>query len=997
MGGSLFFNFRWTRAAILRPVFVVFYNWRNFMSTTLLREAIRRGLRTYSVAGASVAFGCIAAPALAQDAGANDQKGQSLDTIVVTGSNIRRVDIETANPVVTIDHAAIQQSGKLTLGDLVQDLPAVTGPVMNPRVNNGGGTGASTISLRGLGSSRTLVLVNGHRINNADVNSIPANAIERIEVLTDGASSVYGSDAVGGVVNFILRSNYQGAEFSTDYGISDRDDGQRQGYHFVFGQSTDKGSIMAGVDYNKFDSVLASNRAFSKNAIYYYYGTAHVSGGSSRTPTGYVQLPANLKSQFGCSTVTLSAIGVGGGSLSDYRCYNAATDNYNFQAHGNLELTPQERTNAFVLGNYKLTDNVETYLEVYHNKTQSAAQLAPQPIDTLGGPLVISAESYYNPFGVDFSNDANRFKTRSIGNGNRIFNNSTITDQVVTGFKGTVGETSWQWNAYFNYGHTSILTHTSGFINQSKIGPGIGPSYKDSTGAIVCGTDPATGGSGPIAGCTPFNIFNVLDPGTIAAFDLASGNTFTQAVSWEKSEVAEVNGSVFDLPAGTVQLAAGLSHRKDFSQTIPDATEVPDFQGVCDIGTGCVSPLSGSFSVKEIYAELLIPILKDMPFANALNLTLGDRYSRYSDFGGTNNTKFAVEYRPVEDLLLRGTVSKVFRAPTVSNLFAGAASSAPQAVDPCFGLVGTNAACVGVPGDGSFHKLPGQTTQINGIVSGSKAAGYNLTPEFGKSFDYGFVYDPHWIPGLSLSMDLWRVYLNNEISGLTAQNALNLCFFQNGGPTCALINRATSGPSAGQIDFVREPTSNLGRLDANGTDLQAHYRLPETAFGNFGLSFQTTYLKKFSDDPTPGAPGDFVQEYAGHYSTGASAIANANFSRWKALAALNWNLGPWSAAWTVKYIGKFNVGYADLNYNESACESNSPPGCELKYGATVYHNVTAGYNIEPINTRIDVGIDNLSDKQPAIMYQNNVLNGNVDPNTFDTIGRFYFARVTVKF
>ncbi|MDR3389010.1 MAG: TonB-dependent receptor, partial [Rudaea sp.] len=638
-------------------------------------------------------------------------------------------------------------------------------------------------------------------------------------------------------------------------------------------------------------------------------------------------------------------------------------------------------------------------LEVYHNKTQSASSIAPQPIDTLGSPLVIAANNYYNPFGVTFSNSGNRFKTRSVGNGNRITNFSTETDQIVAGFKGTIGETSWQWNAYFDYGHTGILSHTSGFINLSKIGAGLGPSYKDSSGNIVCGTDPALGGSGPIAGCTPINFFDITAPGTVAALDAASGNTFTQAFSWEKSEVAEVNGSVFDLPAGSVQLAAGISHRKDFSQTIPDAIEIPnpadDF--ICDIGTGCVSPISGSFNVKEVYAELLIPILKDVPFANALNLTVGDRYSRYSNFGGTNNTKFAVEYRPIEDLLLRGTVSKVFRAPTISNLFAGAASSAPQVVDPCFGLHGTNAACVGVPGDGSFQKLPGQTSQINGIASGSEAAGYNLTPEFGKSFDYGFVYDPHWIPGLSLSADLWRVYLNNEISVITAQNALTLCFLQNGGPTCNLIHRSTSGPDAGQISFVQEPFGNLGRLDASGTDLQAHYRLPETAWGNFALSFQTTYLKQFSDDPAPGTPGDLVQQYAGHYSTGASAISFANFSRWKALAALNWNLGPWSAQWTVKYVGKYNVGYANPADGISACQSNSPPGCELKYGASVYHNVSAGYNIEPINTRIDVGIDNLADKFPAIIYQNNTLNGNVDANTFDTIGRFYFARVTVKF
>src|SRR5262249_20581148 len=158
-----------------------------------------------------------------------------------------------------IDKTAIQQSGKVTLGDLVQDLPAVTGPITNPRVNNGGGTGFSSISLRGLGSARTLLLVHRHRYLYGPVHALPAHPVERREVLTDGASSGYGSDAVGGVVNFILRSNYQGAEFSADYGISDRDDGARQGYHFVFGQTTDKGSIMAGVDYNKFDNVLARN------------------------------------------------------------------------------------------------------------------------------------------------------------------------------------------------------------------------------------------------------------------------------------------------------------------------------------------------------------------------------------------------------------------------------------------------------------------------------------------------------------------------------------------------------------------------------------------------------------------------------------------------------------------------------------------------------------------------------------------------------------------
>src|SRR5579871_1009359 len=323
------------------------------MSTTLLREAIRQGLRGYGVAGASaVALGCLAAPAIAQDAAAPDQKGQSLDTIVVTGSNIRRVDIETSNPVVTIDRAAIQQSGKLTLGDLLQNLPAVTGGNTNPQVNNGGGGGSSSIGLRGLGAARTLVLVNGQRIiangpGGADPNSIPANMIERIEVLTDGASSVYGSDAIAGVVNLILRSNYQGAEFQADYGISDHDDGERKGYHFVFGQSSDKGSILGGVDYNHQDSILAGHRKFGKQAVDITGSPSTppytIIGGSSNGANGRVTLPSALRGTFGCSQVAINP-GANGQTVdkNNYHCFTAA-DKYNY-APVNLVLTPQERS-----------------------------------------------------------------------------------------------------------------------------------------------------------------------------------------------------------------------------------------------------------------------------------------------------------------------------------------------------------------------------------------------------------------------------------------------------------------------------------------------------------------------------------------------------------------------------------------------------------------------------------------------------------------------------
>ena len=216
-------------------------------NTNKLVSAVRFGLAIGAVATVGTAA--------AQNADSADKKGQNLETIVVTGSNIHRVDMETANPVITIDRAAISKSGKTTLGDIVQDLPAIAGNANNTNVNNGGGDGQANVSLRGLGSVRSLVLIDGHRLQiggtTADVNAIPANLIERIEVLTDGASAIYGSDAIGGVVNVITRKNYQGLEISGQYGVSDRDDGARRGFNLTIGQTTDRGSVMGGIDYNK--------------------------------------------------------------------------------------------------------------------------------------------------------------------------------------------------------------------------------------------------------------------------------------------------------------------------------------------------------------------------------------------------------------------------------------------------------------------------------------------------------------------------------------------------------------------------------------------------------------------------------------------------------------------------------------------------------------------------------------------------------------------------
>jgi outer membrane receptor protein involved in Fe transport len=1015
------------------------------MSNTLLRNAIRNALRNYAVAGASIALGSVASSAAAQDQ-APDQKSQSLETIVVTGSNIRRVDIETANPVVTIDAAAIQNTGKLTLGDIVQALPAnVNGT--NPQVNNGGGSGSATISLRGLGTQRTLVLIDGHVVLNRDIDAIPIAAVERVEILTAGASAIYGSSAIGGVVNVILKKNYQGAQFSADYGISDHDDGQRKGMHFMFGHTSDKGSLMAGIDYNQQSSVLQSHRSFSKDAKSLYGRGAGTSasgsavapvspvfdpnqvppGGSTFGPNGNIRIPGSgpLFDHYGCTTLAHTAGTSGTNALTDYHCFvnngtaTTPSDKYNF-ASVNLLMTPQERTTLFLNGTYHLTDNVDVYLNGTHNKTQAAFQLAPSLLGTEFG-AIISADSVYNPFGqygihYENGNGGLRFRERLVAAGNRAARNNTVTDQFSAGFKGHFGlfDQDWNWELGSDYGHISLITTTLGLPDFNKLNVAMGPSMLVNGVPTCVGTagDPSTA----IAGCTPFNPFNPYTPDQQAILASIAAPALTNTWAQERIHHLDFNGGVFNLPAGTAQLAVGASYRKEYqNNTVGADLTIDPSTGNCTLGSQCSSHLQGGYNVKEAYGELFLPILRDLPFINSLNVTLSDRWSKYSAFGSTNNAALGVEYRPITDLLLRGNYNKVFRAPTVADIFGPPVSSAPKlGHDPCDHITVANPACPNVPLDGSFVNqdvITGQ--QIKGIASGATYAGFPIKAEHGATFNWGFVYSPHWVEGLSLSADIWRVKLDDTITAVAAQQVIDSCFV-GALAYCPLIHRKTGDVEGGQIDYIVDPVANVGRIDVKGLDMSLKYRLPQFSFGQFTLGFDATYLNQYNQTPNPGI-SSLVFHNAGHvapFGSGAEAACPdfasgvCLFPRWRALASLTWNLGSWDASWRARYIGKFRNGSARADedtfpagqcYYSQFGRDCSLHNVILRYGARTYNDVQVGYNIERINTRIDVGIDNVGDIQPPYLWANNSNNANTDTANFDTLGRYYFARVTVKF
>ena len=914
----------------------------------------------------------------------SETKAKTLEGLVVTGSLIRRVDAETASPVVRIDRAAISNSGKPVLGDVLQQMPAISGNATNPANNsNGGGVasplleaggGASRVSLRGLGINRTLVLVDGQRMANADVNLIPPDMIERIDVLAEGASTVYGSDAIGGVVNFILRKDFKGVQFSLNDGISSHGDAQRHGFNLTAGQTTDNFSLVGGVDYNKYEPVLGVRRKFSKQQLYLSSGAVSPVGSSS-IPTGRIQLPGSIAGpQYGCDisssgTANVTLAQGDGSSLTDYRC-RLSSDTYNYAALNYIQ-TDQKRTNAFVLGSLKLSDNVTAFVDAFYNRTRSSGQDAPSPVGT-GDGLIIPSTNPINPFGVTFSqnpipgdpNSGYSFQTRLTGAGTRVHSYATDTGQINAGLRGNFGqESSWIWDASVNYSHTKRDQRDTNEVDIPAL-----------QAAVDAGA----------------NIFNQADP---AVGDLLREGVQTPVyVLTQSTKQAQFNvgGDLWDVPAGSIQLSAGALYRKQFmNYTVSPFAVLDPVTTTCQIlQEACGSPGRGSFDVKEIYAETLIPLLANQPGAYSLNLNLGIRTSDYSTTGTTTNKKIAIEWRPIADLLVRGTVSEVFRAPNLNELYDGRTLVQPTLNDPCVhldaaALAAHPAACQFVP----VNWAGNSPAQVNTFYSGAATVGATLKPEQGKSIDVGLVYDPSWIPGLSTSVDFWHIYLSDTLTAIQGDTVVSSCFNNSASPYCAFIHREdTSSRQPGQVFLINTPVVNLGNLSTTGIDYTLRYKIPHfdlggTNPGDFRAGLSTSYTSTYKNSATPGEPGAQSINYAGTYSQ-----QFGNIARWRGTATLNWERNNWSAQWQSRYINHFTA----LNVDAAVA------GVNLPKASVVYHSIQLGYAVPSIHTRFDVGVDNLSDKQPPLVYQNSG-NYNVDTATYDVLGRYYWARATVKF
>ena len=968
------------------------------MSNPSLTNSVRFALATAATASLS--------QFQMQDAKAQEQQASadpSMEELIVTGSRVRRVDAESASPILTIDAAAIEKSGVTSVGDLLQRLPTVSGAAVNPAVNNGGGFGEANVELRGLDAKRTLVLLNGRRIglvgasDATDINLIPVNLIERVDVLKEGAGAIYGSDAIAGVVNFITRKDVDGAELSATYGETGERDGQTQSVNLLWGTSGDNFRFTINGNYQKAKKVSAGDRAFSEFAIYFYSGSISP-GGSSRVPTGRFYLPTtppgNVPAELaGCASLTRIA-GASGATLdtANYRCYVGSQDAYNYQPF-NLIMTPQERGSVFADFSYNVNDSVELYAELLYSRTSSGFQIAPLPFDSQADDVIISADSYYNPFGYDFGGQAGNpnLTVRLEALGNRRSSTSSDSKVVKTGLRGALFGSEWNYDAMVGYSRLDQNNSVSGYLYQPALAGAFGPSFLSDNNTpgntaddfVQCGTpsDPI-----PANQCTPVNIFNLADPTQVTALRTITSGYSTDRVYASKQASLAVDGKIFSLPAGDALLSVQadyLDQRGDFDVDFLITATPPNYLNCYLAQETCSGPNSGGYDVTELSAEIFLPLLKDLPGVQALNMTIGSRYSDYSLFGNTTNSTIKLEYRPVNDIMLSATYAEVFRAPTILDLYAAPTNNSSTFADPCVGLTAAevtanpnlSAMCVDVPTDGTF-------TQANGQVTGLLLSNPDLDPETGDVTTIGLTWQPSFLNNnFSIRLDYWKYNIEDVITQIDTTYAASQCVQTADPQYCSLVTRFNDPQNAGTILVFRQPTLNLGTLETDGYDLGARYALKETGAGDFTFQLDWTRINKYVNT-APLAPAlDTVGTYNRQFG---------NYAKNRATASIGWGFSNLEAQLAARYIDGLELL---LPSGGAIAPEDNPPWV---VGSRTYVDLYVGYKISD-DLKVSFTGTNIMDKQPPILFQNNVTNANTDVNTYDVLGRRYAVSATYKF
>ncbi|NNE57089.1 MAG: TonB-dependent receptor [Hellea sp.] len=933
------------------------------------------------------------------------------DEIVVTGSRIVRADLDSASPITVVDRQDLVISGISDVGDLIQTMPSMAGSPIGTTTNNGG-NGSVRVDLRGFGTARTLTLVDGKRmVDQGDFQTVPGLMIERVDILKDGASAIYGADAVSGVVNVITRKDFEGVELVGQYNMWDKtNNGEQYTLGALAGTTFDRGSVSVGVEYVDQQEVYQRDVPwdFFQDSFYIYpegcenqllepWGFNTDAGcfriGSSRIPEsrlGFMNPDGSNGSTFLIGTPATQPYEVGLMIPHDGRNYNYAPVNY--------MQTPYQKLNIFANTQMDLGDDINLDVSLRTNKRTSAQELAPMPFNSPTDPAHsgvfngvayngIHQDNYYLRQAIDAYNAANgtalpytpvRDARRRMIETTRRFTQDVTQTQLVASLDGEIDDIKWE--VFANHGYRNVESRDFGQFNGPNLFNALGPSADlDGDGQPECYgdiNDPST----LIAGCVPFNFFGggsvVRETGEITAstltqdmIDYVSANLIDR----QKDEFSEIGvgltGDMFELPNGPLGWAVGAGYWERELSNDPDSAKQA---GQVTGNTGAAT--QGSLENYNAYMELFAPVWGNG--TQRLDLKAGVRYDDFTGIGDDITWQVGAELQALDSLKLRGTAGTVFRVPTIFNLFGGVVDSFPTYSDPC--------AQTPLPA-GCAQTAPQLDTQVLAKVGGNP----NLRPETGDSLTLGAVFTPDVGDlDMSVTVDYFDISLDDGIGTLGVNNILRQCHLEGSADACALITRR---PDYSVAQIVDAPL-NVAALGVEGIDTEVRMDYP-ASFGDISGSFIWTHLLDRSRISFPGQP---LEDLAGRYDGGTSGAA---YAKDKFNYSLGWAKDGMNITYRGEYIGGVdadtfcncdplgeNLGYTDVfgNYRY-----------DQEIDSQLYHDIILGYDWEDKGLVLTGGVTNVTNEEPPFIETG--FNAGTEPAVYRVFGRGFYVRAQKTF
>jgi iron complex outermembrane receptor protein len=960
---------------------------------------------------------------------------ETLEEVVVTGSRIATPELQTFAPTLVVSSAAIENTGTINIATTLRDLPSVGTSVLSTSNSNflTSDSGINTINLRNLGDQRTLVLVNGRRMTpgvagttEVDLNTIPTEFIERIDIVTGGASAIYGSDAVAGVVNIIYKKNFDGLLVQGQAGQSgDRDAGNYTG-GLTFGTAfaDDRGHLMFNVSHDKDQGLRSAQRKATATDLSVTATGLHNPQFSSYTPQGNYFFSS---SALGFDNSPTTPAGVFSFNPDGTLINQNLGPGFNRSAQRIIDV-PVERTLVASTLSYDLTEHHHAYSEITYSDTSTHSQIEPTPLAANGvnavygtavdangaaigmpitnaylqtlpalAPIVAEINSWNstgaNCVGSLATNPAYdcinyiTFRRRLSDIADRGNDAVRQTYRLVLGVNGDIGLGDWTYDGSYTYGRTTDDQISHGAVNLLNFAQALNSVVDPVSGKIVCADAVAVN-----QGCVPINIFGINSISKAAAGYVGAAITRNVVLSEEVSTVS-AQGTLFELPAGKATLVVGGESRKDSSSEIQDPLTNLGLNG-----SNALPNVEGSISVKEAFTELEVPILKDLPAVKSLSVNAAFREAHYSTSGSVNSWKAGLNWAVLPDLRIRGVYSRAVRAPNVGELYGGQSQTFPPGIsDPCDGLGPTGngnttaqiaAACRAIPAvaaaiAGPAHQFaytPLDYQLIFGLIGSNPA----LTPEKSKTTTFGFVVTPTVVPGLSLSVDYFDVKVVGAVAAINFETSIQDCLSTAVSTFC---NNVFRNAATGKISELLQLNLNVGYIRSTGIDSALRYAIDMGGIGRLDVGLAETHQLKL-EQAVPGAP---TEVDLGQLNSGGRL--GAGF-RDRATLTLDYNLHDLEASWKVNYL--------------SAIQDTTPANGILyqkwnNVPAYVYNDAQVRYTF-PIGGKSKLttylGVNNVFNKKPPFLpgaYASDVTGTNTAADSYDVIGVFWYGGFKAKF